>query len=466
MNGHGKLEKDKLEFFKACKNGELDRVKTLFDETSTRKDLARFAIDGDSALHAASRKGRVQVVKHLLSYSEYYIDFTSGVSFSTPLLLACTLDTNSELVEFLLNKGARRDAVNKDLKNILHKIFEAGSWKIFRLILDKYSIEEILALLHQVDSSCKSPLEHLDPEEAWSQVWSPLKPRVEDLQGYRDRLLQAWVNAHQNYLTVATWNVGSFWNQNENQAYSLITDMWENLKDFDTIFLQEVLPNSIEMLIHKAKDYNCLQEKNEQGICYLTMMRHKKTEKIQSKISQGCFVSHYQLPYSENICWINVHFDPSKIVENFQMLSLSKWKRNVGKVIMGGNFSCDCTDTRFRKFLEKSDLFVDHSEVPTAAHVNNTGMAKTDFFVFDPSIELLDCQVFTYVAPGGFHYLKVAAFKPQSLQAEMENNLKNLERRLKMFEAEISIDTMKEKKNPDKKKIHENAIKLPYFEHK
>jgi len=97
-------KKPEKEFLKAADKGNLDEMRVLLDSHPENDFLsAKDFVEGDTALHLASRNGHLEVVEFLLSKG---VDINLQNNFScTPLSLAVS-HGHLEIVKFLIRHGS------------------------------------------------------------------------------------------------------------------------------------------------------------------------------------------------------------------------------------------------------------------------------------------------------------------------------------------------------------------------
>lgn len=93
------------DFLYACRVGDLEDVRTLYQESYKVDD------DGNTGLHFASANGHFDVVQHILDNCEFDINKSNSTG-NTPLHWAA-FNGNLSIIELLLAKGASPDIKNQ-----------------------------------------------------------------------------------------------------------------------------------------------------------------------------------------------------------------------------------------------------------------------------------------------------------------------------------------------------------------
>ena len=135
-------ECDELDIFKACKEGDLKRVKSLIEEKKVDKNKKLENLDeelilfyDDTPIHVAIKNGHLPIVKYLIE--EQYVDIDiEGNDRKTPLHCACEKDS-FPIVEYLISKDANIEAKDLNGKTPLHYACKSGNLLIVQYLISK-----------------------------------------------------------------------------------------------------------------------------------------------------------------------------------------------------------------------------------------------------------------------------------------------------------------------------------------
>ncbi len=109
----------------AAENGQLETVKVLVQYCDVRVEVCNNKL---TALHYAACYGHLQLVKYLVGLNKLDLESQSK-NGRTPLVWAYDCD-HLEVVEFLLEKGAKIDVIDEDgISSLLAEAFEEGQWE-------------------------------------------------------------------------------------------------------------------------------------------------------------------------------------------------------------------------------------------------------------------------------------------------------------------------------------------------
>ena len=132
---------------RAAQKGDLDKVKRLIEEQGAKVDARDD--DGETALHAAAEKARIDFVKYLVKKgADVNAKDDDG---ETPLHAAADEDDREtdatrkdrvKVVKFLLDKGADVAAKDRDGETPAHVAADAKKADVLKVLLDKKSGRE------------------------------------------------------------------------------------------------------------------------------------------------------------------------------------------------------------------------------------------------------------------------------------------------------------------------------------
>jgi ankyrin repeat protein len=106
------------EFIKAAKKGDLDQLKALLKNDKTLLDTRD--TDGSTALHCATWKGHLEVVKFLLKAGADVHAHNSNDHWGTTPLHAAAHANQTAIVQLLIDAGADVNAKDMNGKTPLH----------------------------------------------------------------------------------------------------------------------------------------------------------------------------------------------------------------------------------------------------------------------------------------------------------------------------------------------------------
>jgi ankyrin repeat protein len=106
------------EFIKAAKKGDLDQLKALLKSDKTLLDTRD--TDGSTALHCATWKGHLEVVKFLLKAGADVHAQNSNDHWGTTPLHAAAHANQTAIVQLLIDTGADVNAKDMNGKTPLH----------------------------------------------------------------------------------------------------------------------------------------------------------------------------------------------------------------------------------------------------------------------------------------------------------------------------------------------------------
>ncbi|XP_003747263.1 ankyrin repeat domain-containing protein 16-like [Galendromus occidentalis] len=102
----------------AARYGHLDVIRALLENLNLDYLLTAVNQDGKCALHEAAQNKHVPVARYLIQKGTA-VDVLKRADW-TPLMLACTRDRNTEMLNLLLGEGAQPCLRNKDGWTALH----------------------------------------------------------------------------------------------------------------------------------------------------------------------------------------------------------------------------------------------------------------------------------------------------------------------------------------------------------
>ncbi|XP_067661682.1 ankyrin repeat domain-containing protein 50-like [Haliotis asinina] len=96
-------------------------------------DLTFSDIDGHNILYCSSATGQLEVVKYIISLNT--VDINSAGHFKRTSVMVAARGGHKEVVEFLVNHGAKLTLTDKDTNNILHLTSLGGSLEVMKYLL-------------------------------------------------------------------------------------------------------------------------------------------------------------------------------------------------------------------------------------------------------------------------------------------------------------------------------------------
>ncbi|KAL6254433.1 hypothetical protein P5V15_014482 [Pogonomyrmex californicus] len=103
------------EILRACQNGDLDRIKTIFEKEGHRiRGWGSFGheVSGDTVLHVAAQAGNMSIVKYLSKHTDEFKVNVKNKDMKTPLHCAAQF-AREDVLKYLLENGAEVDALKR-----------------------------------------------------------------------------------------------------------------------------------------------------------------------------------------------------------------------------------------------------------------------------------------------------------------------------------------------------------------
>ncbi len=147
---------------KAVLNGDVDVFKTIFKKRKNDLDLNTKLQDGNTLLHLAAANGNINIVKELLKNKSPFsiglqsknkeVTIDSLTANGSTALFQAVVKKHSEVVEFLLKKGADPRLMPHDGKSAFFIAVELGDIKMLKTFLDsRLSIKQNFDLPVNID---------------------------------------------------------------------------------------------------------------------------------------------------------------------------------------------------------------------------------------------------------------------------------------------------------------------------